>query len=235
MKLAGHRGLAGIAPENTLAGVHQAAKHNIGWVEVDVQLSQDGVPVIIHDETVNRCSNGSGSVRELSWQQLQQLDFGSWFAEQYQQERIPNLSQLLACCKELALKLNLEIKLYPEDDIKRLVQTVADTLAQSAFAADQLIISSFSHEALLQCQEMMPSIRRGHLWEGIPDDWAEQLSEIDAFSVHCDYQRLTQIQAAAIKRAGYELYTYTPNDPTTVAKHWQWGVDMMISDNAHLY
>ncbi|CAG9295294.1 glycerophosphoryl diester phosphodiesterase [Celerinatantimonas diazotrophica] len=235
MRLAGHRGLAALAPENTLAGARLAALNHIGWVEFDVQLSADHVPVIIHDETVQRCSNGTQQVRQLSWQQLQELDFGSWFSPKFEAEKIPSLTQLLTVCRQYNLSLNLELKLYPQDDIQKLCEVVAQTIITQHFAPDRLIISSFEHEALRQIKRLLPNIRRGHLWDEIPDDWAEQLSQIDAFSVHCNYQKLDKVTAQAIKRLGYELYTYTPNDPTQVRQQWDWGVDMVISDQAHLY
>lgn len=236
MRLAGHRGLAALAPENTLSGARLAAAKHIGWVEFDVQLSADNIPVIIHDETVNRCSNGSGQVRQLSWQQLQKLDFGSWFdPKNFKAEKIPSLQQLLAACQQYNLSLNLELKLYPQDNIQKLCEIVAQTVVAQQFAPDRLIISSFEHDALIQIKQLLPSIRRGHLWDDIPANWAEQLSQIDAFSVHCNYQKLDKITAQAIKNTDYELYTYTPNDPMQARQQWDWGVDMVISDQAHLY
>lgn len=235
MRLAGHRGLASLAPENTLSGARLAALNHIGWVEFDVQLSADHVPVIIHDETVKRCSNGAQQVRQLSWQQLQELDFGSWFDAKFKDEKIPSLTQLLSACQTYNLSLNLELKLYPQDDIQTLCEIVAKTIESLHFAPDRLIFSSFEHEALVHLKRLLPNIRRGHLWDDIPANWALPLSQIDAFSVHCNYKKLDKATAQAIKQAGYELYTYTPNDPRQVDEQWDWGVDMVISDKAHLY
>lgn len=232
MIYAGHRGLASLAPENTLSGVRIAAKNELKWIEMDVQLSRDHYPVIIHDESVARCSNGSANVRDMTWQELQQLDFGHWFDAEFTGEKIPSLKQLFSECQSLDLSLNLELKLYPEDNIALLVEKVVSQIEESQFPSDNLIISSFTHQALLTCRNKLPHIRLGYLWDKIPNDWQRQLNEFDAFSVHCNYRHLDEQTAHAIKEAGYELYTYTPNDPAQISQHEQWGVDMMISDCA---
>ena len=98
MELCAHRGLSGQAPENSLSAFILAAEAGLPWVELDVQLSADGVPVVIHDESVDRCSDGHGRVRELSLAQLQSLDGGSWFDPAYAGEAIPTLADVLALC-----------------------------------------------------------------------------------------------------------------------------------------
>ncbi|CAG8999787.1 MAG: Glycerophosphodiester phosphodiesterase, cytoplasmic [Candidatus Celerinatantimonas neptuna] len=232
MKYAGHRGLASLAPENTLSGVRMAAENGINWIEMDVQLSRDHYPVIIHDESVARCSNGLANVRNLTWNELQQLDFGRWFNTKFTDEKIPSLKQLLSECQSCNLSLNLELKLYPLDDTALLVEKVATQIDACQFPLERIIISSFTHQALLDCRIRLPQIRLGHLWNKIPENWQQQLNEFDAFSVHCNYLYLNKEMAHAIKDAGYELYTYTPNDPAQISQHEQWGVDMMISDCA---
>lgn len=234
-KLQGHRGLTSLAPENTLAGVKVAAQHKLSWVEMDVQLCADQIPVIIHDEEINRCSDGHGKVRELTWEALQQFDFGGYFSSQFAHEKLPSLAQLLDCCHPLGITLNLELKLYPQDDPLALVERVAQTIEAQNFPSEQLLFSSFNHQALRAIAKRLPSVRRGHLWDALPNNWAEQMEEVEGYSVHCNYQKLTQKQARAIKSAGFQLFTYTPNDPNEVQPQWDWGVDMVISDYAQLY
>ncbi len=84
MIIAAHRGFAARAPENTMAAFRQAAEFGCLWIETDVQLSADGVPVLIHDETVNRTTNGSGKVTDLTLRELRALDAGLWAGEVYQ-------------------------------------------------------------------------------------------------------------------------------------------------------
>lgn len=233
--IAGHRGFAGKAPENTLAALRLAAHYQLAWVETDVQLTRDKVAVILHDDTIDRTSNGHGMVRDLTWQQLQKSDFGSWFDERFKGEPMPTLKQWLEGCIQYGINLNLELKLAEGDNSKELVEQVANVLAEVNFPEERLLFSSFSHEALIEAKQQLGNIRRGHLWEAIPENWLEQLQEIDAISVHCDYALLTQAQAKAIKAAGYDLFTYTPNEPNVVDEQWRWGVDMVITDHPERY
>ncbi len=106
----GHRGAAARAPENTLAGLRKAHELGAGWVEFDVMLSSDGVPILIHDETLERTTSGSGRVDRHSAAEIQALDAGSWFDPAFRDERVPTLSEAVAVLLELNLGANVEIK-----------------------------------------------------------------------------------------------------------------------------
>ncbi|MFT6986295.1 MAG: glycerophosphoryl diester phosphodiesterase [Psychromonas sp.] len=234
-RIAAHRGGASLAPENTLAGIHKAAELDLSWIEIDTQLSADGVPVIIHDKTVDRCSNGNGAVADLHWSELQQLDAGSWFDQAFADEKFPSLSQVLTICQPLTIQINLELKIHNGDDINKLCEQVTRVIEQSGFPHQRLLISSFNHQAMQQIKQQLPDIRRGQLWETISDDWQEQLQAIDAYSAHCHYRFLTKQQANQVKQAGYQLICYTANNPDEVREHWHWGVDLMITDTPQRY
>lgn len=83
MKITAHRGLSSLAPENTLSAIQRAIEFGCEWIEIDVQLSADNIPVVIHDKTVNRCTNGRGKVKDLTWQELRALDAGLWFGDDF--------------------------------------------------------------------------------------------------------------------------------------------------------
>ena len=235
MKTAAHRGVSSLAPENTLAAFSKAAEMGCEWIEIDVQLNRDNIPVVIHDQTVNRCTNGSGKVADLSLKALQSLDAGSWFSDEFSNEKIPTLEQTLLLAKDKELKVNIEIKLYPEDDIARLCEEIKTVITGLNIETNQLLFSSFNLSALKVMQQLLPAIPRGLLWSKMPNNALDLLTEIAAFSVHCNYKFLTQSQAADIKQAGYEIYCYTPNEPDMVNQYWSWGVDMMITDTPQAY
>mgnify|MGYP002624266873 FL=1 len=112
-----HRGFSGIAPENTMAAVQLAMEQeDVHWIEVDVQCSKDGVPLLIHDFTLNRTTNGKGPVKDKTWAELQTLDAGSWKSTAYRGERLPSLDEFLDAVAG-RLRVNLEIKtegnMYP--------------------------------------------------------------------------------------------------------------------------
>ncbi|MGX9517680.1 glycerophosphoryl diester phosphodiesterase [Vibrio mediterranei] len=235
MKTTAHRGVSSLAPENTLVAFQLAAQQGVEWIEIDVQLSADKVPVVIHDQTVNRCTDGSGKVADLSLKKLQELDAGLWFGEQYRNERIPSLSETLCFVQQHDISLNIELKVYSGDDIELLCQQIAAVVAEVGVSYEQLLFSSFNTQALMEMKAKIPSIRRGQLWQSIPENALSVLNELEAFSVHCDYRFLTEKLAKHVKTAGYQLYCYTPNFPELVEAHWKWGVDMMITDEPHSY
>lgn len=230
MKITAHRGVSSLAPENTLAAFEQAALLGLDWIEIDVQLSQDKVPVVIHDRTVNRCTNGRGRVADMSVQALKALDAGLWFGDAYEGESIPTLAETLLLAQKHDLTVNVELKHYEGDDIDLLCQQVKLVMTELGIAKEQVLFSSFSTQALTVMQRIMPTIRRGQLWQQIPDNALAILDELDAYSVHCDFHFLDERTARWIKSAGYQLYCYTPNHPLLVESFWEWGVDMMISD-----
>ncbi|SIO92595.1 glycerophosphoryl diester phosphodiesterase [Vibrio spartinae] len=235
MQVMAHRGYSSQAPENTLAAFKRAIAFGCQWIELDVQLTADHIPVVIHDQTLERCTNGVGQIGELTFSELTQYSAGHWFDQAFRDETVPSLEATLQLAKQHQINLNIELKLYPGDDETLLCQRVAAVIDAVGIAQEQLLFSSFSVTALAVMQRVMPAIRRGVLWETIPSDAFEILEALDAFSVHCDYRHLDEPQAAAMKQRGYALYCYTPNHPLDVAEHWRWGVDMMITDKPHCY
>lgn len=235
MNVIAHRGFSSRAPENTLAAFRQAIAFGCDWIELDVQLTADQIPVVIHDHTIDRCSNGRGNVFELTLATLQQYDAGSWFSKQYTGEKIPTFEETVRLAKHSETKLNVELKPAPQTNEHVLCQQVATILRRHHIQSTEILFSSFSISALRAIQLEMPDMPRGLLWETMPDHAFDLLAELDAVSVHCDYNQLTEIQARAIKANGYRIYCYTPNDPQQVRHYWDWGVDNMISDTPDRY
>ena len=229
-KVMGHRGAALLAPENTLASVRAAAEAGATWVEIDVYLIAEGGLVIFHDDTLDRCTNGSGVTREARPTEVAELDAGAWFSEKFVGEKVPTLLEALECIQSLNLGLNLEIK-HDGADVENIVPAVMAMLRDHWQDNDRLMISSFNLAALELCYEIDPQRHLAPLYEDIPEDWQEQLAGIEAYSLNCDYSRLTEAQTRAVKAAGYKLLCYTVNDPQTVEAHWTWGMDAVITDD----
>ena len=233
-KVMGHRGAALLAPENTLASIKTAAATGVKWVEIDVYLIDKGGLIIFHDDTLERCTNGVGLTRDTDPLIASTLDAGAWYGEEFKGELVPTLIEALDCIQALGLGLNLEIK-HDAADVENIVPTVLDTLKEYWVDNDQLLISSFNHEALKMVFELDPQRHLGQLYEAIPVDWQAQLERIHGYSVNCDYAQLTEKQAAAVKAQGYKLMCYTANDVDAVADHWQWGMDVVITDDPSLF
>ncbi|MGK7376573.1 glycerophosphodiester phosphodiesterase [Planococcus sp. 1R117A] len=144
MKIYAHRGCSGTYPENTLAAFRAAAELPIDGIEIDVQLTKDGKMVVIHDERINRTTNGKGYVKDLTLEELQKYDAGSWFSEEWSGEYIPTLDEVLEIFQDTDHILNIEIKsdIFP---YVGLVDKVIN-LATRRGLLDRMIISSFNHE-----------------------------------------------------------------------------------------
>ena len=124
-----HRGYSSIAPENTLAAYRLAKEMGFVFVECDVSFTADGVPVLLHDNTIDRTSNGSGKVTALTYEQLLQYDFGSWKGAEYAGTKIPTFEEFIALCKELNLYPYIELKSngnYTKNNVKNLVKIVEE-------------------------------------------------------------------------------------------------------------
>lgn len=119
-----HRGYCPEAPENTLPAYRLSRLKGFKYVEADIRFTSDGVPVLIHDETVNRTSDGSGSVKELTWDEIRGLDFGSWKSSVFAETRIPSLEEFFILCKSIGLCPYIELKEGKRDQIGAIVDLV---------------------------------------------------------------------------------------------------------------
>lgn len=228
-RLIGHRGVASLAPENTLAGIRLAAEMGVKWVEVDVTLLGDDTPILIHDADLARCSNAEGLVIDLSRRDLKNIDAGSWFSKEYAGEPLPLLSDALTLINHLGLGLNLEIKTHSIDPDK-IAHIVQSCLRSNPFPADKLLISSFEHETLQAWYQTEKKTALGYLVEALPDDWQQRLDMIRARSLNFDWQQVSAREFMMVKESGFELYSYTCNDPEQGELLWQQGVDGVITD-----
>ena len=109
-KLIGHRGVKDLAPENTLQSINQAIELNIKWVEVDVKISKDHIPFLLHDSSLERTTSGKGSPLDYKYSELCKLDAGSWFDEKYKNLYLPTLKETLDLCSQKSIGVNIELK-----------------------------------------------------------------------------------------------------------------------------
>lgn len=229
-----HRGLSAYAPENTLAAVRAAHEAGLSWVELDVQLLGDGTPVIWHDASVNRCSDGRGRLKNLDLATAQALDTGSWFNACFANERMATLEDMLTLLSSLGMGLNLELKLSPGHDVQALIDAVIP-MAVTHLPAECLIISSFDPQALRLTRRRDADVNIGLLYDDIPQDWLALADELSAVSVHADWRALTRVAASDVAASGRKLLCYTPNDAAAFAPRWAWGVDAVISDDPSIF
>ncbi len=231
--LVSHRCGGTLAPENTLPGFDVCLQYGCTMVEFDAKLSADDHVFLLHDDTLERTTNGRGPAADASWDALARLDAGSWHGASYAGVQLPSLAAVAARCARDGILANIEIKPCPGRDAHTgtLVARSAATLWQSMTPP---LLSSFSIEALAAARIAAPELPRGMLFDALPHDWLAIASELECVSVHVNHHHLTEPQAAAIRAAGLHLLTYTVNDAARAQQLMQWGVDMICTDRIDL-
>lgn len=223
-----HRGGGSLAPENTLAGIRLAARLGFRAVEFDVMLSADGTPVLIHDETLERTTNGAGRVCGTPDAELFLLDAGNG-------ERIPHFSDAAALCREYGLLANVEIK--PATGFERQTAEVVARLTGALWegAAVQPLISSFSLEALEIARDLAPQIPRGLLFEQVPTDWLETARRLQSVTLHCSARHLSDVVLAEARANDIPVLCYTVNSEIVAESIFDRGVSAAFTDNLECF
>ncbi|MDY0012659.1 MAG: glycerophosphodiester phosphodiesterase [Rhodocyclaceae bacterium] len=224
-----HRCGGALAPENTLAGLRAAVALGCPGVEFDVMLSRDGVPVLIHDETLERTTNGRGEVARIPAAELARLDAGRWFNPRFAGEPVPSLMEAIAVCRVAGVFMNVEIK--PGAGREWVTgQVVARLLQRAGVGPDGLVLSSFSPIALAAAREAAPGLPRGLLLGGVSVDGLQACQTLGCQALHCDTRLLQEDQVREIKAAGLRVAVYTENEPAVTLARLAWGVDAVITD-----
>lgn len=231
-KVIGHRGAKAYAPENTLASIETAASIGVEWVELDVKLTKDGVPIIFHDEELDRTTNGTGLVAETNYEDLRDLDAGSWFGDSFASVRIPTLEEAVDILLKHNLGLNLEIKPCPGRE-KETAEVALDHLSQYWDERDNLLISSFQHVSLEAAMDLAPDWARGLLIGGdeMPENWKEIADYLDVKTINLGSRLVTRQVADEVMDLELPLLVYTVNDPMQARQLQKLGVDAFFSDN----
>jgi glycerophosphoryl diester phosphodiesterase len=226
----GHRGAGRHAPENTLAAIRCAAEIGVRWVEFDVRMSLDGVLVLMHDDTLDRTTNGHGPLKEASLTNLRDLDAGKWFSAEFADEPIPTLEEAVALMAEIGVAANVEIKLSPGDD-PRIGAMVAKLLVRD-WPTDfpPTIISSFATGPLEAAHSAAPDLPRMLIVDALSDDWRAQLEKLDSRHINTNHETLTRQAAQDVRAVGIDLLCYTVNEPARAREIFSWGVTAVFSD-----
>jgi len=225
-----HRGAGKLAPENTLAAMREGYAHGYRMVEFDVKLSADGVPFLLHDDTLDRTTDGAGPAGALPWSALATLDAGSWHSATYAGEPLPTLSAIAHWALANGVACNIEIKPMPgsERGTGDAVARAADALWRGARVPP--LLSSFAEDALAAACAAAPQLPRALLVDAIPPDWQVRLERLQCEALNVDWHVLDAELVATGHRAGYRILTYTANDPQRVAQLVAWSLDAIITD-----
>lgn len=230
-QIIGHRGACAYAPENTLSAIHTAADLGTDWVEFDVKLTADSVPVLFHDDTLERTTNGSGAMKDISLTDLKNLNAGSWFADSFADEGVPTLEEAIEVCIDRGLGLNLELKPCPGREVET-AEIALDMLSRYWDDHQRIIISSFSQVSLETAQHVAGDWSRALLVDGIETNTLELAKHlaVQCVNLNGNHDDLTQEAVEAIIDEGYNVLAYTINDPDHARRLIAMGVDGVFSD-----
>ena len=209
-RIIAHRGASSLAPENTIAAFSKAMEVGARWFEFDVDITGDGSLIVIHDDTLDRTTTGSGSYYQLGFSDIRRLDAGRWFSDTYRFERIPEAADVLAFAYAQQMGANLEI---------------ADQKVPS-----RLIVSSFDHDLLAAFHEACPTVALGWLIEHASEEWREGAAALGATAIHPGVEGLTASDVRAMRDAGFDVNVWTVNDVEQARELASWGVTGIFTD-----
>ena len=225
-----HRGAGKLAPENTLAAFKLGASLGYQAFECDVKLSADPQCFLLHDDSLERTSNGCGIAGKLTWAELAQLDAGAWLHPDWAGTPLASLADIAQFCLPRGDFVNLEIKPSAGTDIQT-GQLVAHTAAHLwGEKTGQLLLSSFSTAALQAAQQARPQLARAHLFEDLPPDWLALAQQLACQGVVLEKALVSPHTIDACHRAGLWCASYTVNEPAMAKQFLAWGVSHLITD-----
>ncbi len=232
-KVIAHRGASKAAPQNTMPAFLKAIEMGTDGFENDVHLTKDGYVVICHNYEIDETSNGTGHIADMTFEELRQYDFGSYFSPEFAGTKIPTLEEFLAICKGLDV-INIEIKSPPQKDNgieKRVIDTVKEFNLEK-----ELIISSFDIEVLKKCKMIDPNIKTGFLYstdcnyEGVYDDPIAFAKSINADALHPLAMFVDEDYIEDCHEAGLMVNPWTVDKDYAIERLRDWNCDGVITN-----
>lgn len=238
-----HRGAGQLAPENTLAAFRLGASHGYRMFECDVKLSSDGVPFLLHDDSLTRTTNASEKLGANSdliggnhpWGVLAQLDAGSWHSRRFAGEPLPTLEAIARFCLRNGYCINIEIKPSPgqERQTGDVVARHAARLWQNASVPP--LMTSFDVPALEAAMAAQPELPRGLLLEALWPGWLETAQRLGCVAIICNHVLWNQVSVTQAQSVGFKTLSYTVNEEATARRLLDLGLDGIITDRVDLF
>ncbi|MEM9243642.1 MAG: glycerophosphodiester phosphodiesterase family protein [Pseudomonadota bacterium] len=216
-KIIAHRGGFANLPDNTLIAFRQAKQYGARMVEFDVQLTLDGVPIVLHDDTLDRTTDGTGIVHDMTLKEVKQV-------KKQDGNPIPTLEETLQCLTEQQLIANIEIKQCAYN-VPHIVEKVMAVALNYKSKLPGMLISSFQYSTLSLIHQHYKDIPIGLLYFEFPEFGLRQAEELNCYSIGIANQYLDQATAELIKAHHYKLLCYVVNDLDRAAQLFSWGVD----------
>lgn len=218
-----HRGASGHAPENTLSAFRKAIEMGADMYELDVRLAGDGEMIVMHDDKVDRTTNGKGKLSEFTLDELKKLDAGSWYGPEFAGERIPTLREALEAARG-KIKVNIEVK---ESGFEERIAALVDEMKMT----EDVLITAFDHGVIVKLKKLNPSLRTGALVGDItPDEMGERISPLGCDTLNPRYTAVTKSLVRKAHENGLKVYPYTVNDTVSMQMIIKTGVDGIITN-----
>lgn len=238
-----HRGAGKLAPENTLAAFRVGASYGYRMFECDAKLSQDGVPFLLHDDSLQRTTNVAELLEanasmiggEHSWSALSQLDAGSWHSRAFAGEPLPSFEAIARFCLRNVYFLNIEIKPTTglESETGGVIAQQAARLWHSASTPP--LLSSFQFDALASARAAAPELPRALLLDTLWSGWLESALMLGCVAVVCNQALWDKLSVTQVKSAGLRCASYTVNDECLAQRLVDLGTDAIITDRIDLF
>lgn len=239
-----HRGASGYAPEHTIPSYELGQQLKGDYIEIDLQMTKDGQLIAMHDETVDRTTNGSGAVKDMTLAEIKKLDAGSWFNEKYPQYakssyvglKVPTLEEIL---KTFGPHANYYIEtkapeVYPGMEEKLLKILNKYHLARPHARTGKVIIQSFSKESLLKIHKLTPHIPLVQLlsYDSPATISVKEINEIKKYAIGVgpNFDQLDRAYVQKVRKAGLIIHPYTVNEKADMKRLLEWGVNGMFSN-----
>lgn len=235
-KLIAHRGAGKDAPENTLAAFRLGAQHGYTMFECDVKLSKDKELFLLHDDDLDRTTNGKGLAKVVTWQELSKYDAGSWHSAHYAGESLARFESLVDFIVANEFHLDVEIKPNPDEDYETgvAVAKYLESKIHFGLEAYPFLLSSFQPDALKGARDAVPAIPRALLvddWENDVEKFFTIMDELECIGLIANYKILSEELVKRCRESGRFVMIYTANEPHEINNLFAMGVDSVITDN----
>jgi glycerophosphoryl diester phosphodiesterase len=221
-----HRGASGYAPENTMAAFRKAIAMGVTFIETDLHLSRDARFVAIHDETLDRTTNGRGAVHEFTLADLRKLDAGSWFGSEFAGERIPTIEEILQFAKKHDVVFYLELKPGGSWGGEH---ALIGALRESGEIA-RIVVISFDASILASVRKIEPALMTGLLYDGQTTEPLDKALEVGARQIAARGDLVSPWMLKEARRHDLQVVCWTVNHPAHMRLLIEAGVDGIMSD-----
>ena len=216
----GHRGAKGHSPENTMESFRKALEMNADGIELDVHICKSGEIIVIHDFTVDRTTNGTGAISDLTLSEIKALRINGTI-------EVPTLDEVLQIFNHNHL-VNIELK--GTNTAQKVCDYIEILVKEKRFNYQNFVVSSFQEEAIAEVAEINPKIPLGILTQASVDQALAWASRYNAKAIHPHFSLLTTENGALTRQKGYQIYTWTVNEPADIERVRALGVNGIITD-----